>query len=131
MPGMRCTRDQIRSQRAVGESDRPSRREKVNVAIRSVSFLPFLPHGGPLMSTPAPLMPGVSGCRGIARVLLTPDVAARYAVRSPPCSARSSERPDLGRPVRDGGAGCEFLHHAALSRACSPPGSEGPFISAS
>lgn len=64
----------------------------------------------------APLMLGVSGCRGIVGTSLTHDVAARYAgafagwLRD----ARHIERPRVVL-ARDGRAGCQMIHAAALA----------------
>lgn len=68
------------------------------------------------MSTPAPLMLGVSGCRGIVGASLTPDVAARYAgAFAAVLREIFGSGPIRVALARDGRAGCEFLHHAALS----------------
>lgn len=68
------------------------------------------------MSTPAPLMLGVSGCRGIVGATLTPDVAARFAgAFAATLREIHGEGPLRVVLGRDGRAGCEFLHHAALS----------------
>lgn len=68
------------------------------------------------MSTSAPLMLSVSGCRGIVGSSLTPDVAARFAG----CfGAFLRERSDGVAPTvvlgRDGRAGNAMLHHAAIA----------------
>lgn len=64
----------------------------------------------------APLMLGVSGCRGIVGASLTHDAATRYAgayagwLRD----ARRIERPRVVL-ARDGRAGCQMIHAAALA----------------
>lgn len=69
----------------------------------------------------APLMLGVSGCRGIVGASLTHDVATRYAGafagwlrESLPAAASSSRRPRVIL-ARDGRAGCHMVHAAALA----------------
>jgi phosphomannomutase len=70
------------------------------------------------MSSNAPLMLSVSGCRGIVGRSLTPDVAARFAG----CFGhflRERAGRDAGKPIvvlgRDGRAGNQMLHHAAIA----------------
>lgn len=73
--------------------------------------------------TDAPLMLGVSGCRGIVGASLTHDVATRYAgafagwLRE--SLASDTSRPSDRRPrvvlARDGRAGCQMIHAAALA----------------
>lgn len=64
----------------------------------------------------APLMLGVSGCRGIVGASLTHDVAARYAGAFAGWLRDSRQIP---RPrvvlARDGRAGCQMIHAAALA----------------
>ena len=68
----------------------------------------------------APLMLGVSGCRGIVGASLTHDVAARYAaafagwLRASRPSRSAGERPRVVL-ARDGRAGCQMVHAAALA----------------
>ncbi len=69
----------------------------------------------------APLMLGVSGCRGIVGASLTHDVATRYAGafagwlrESLPASQAASRRPRVIL-ARDGRAGCQMIHAAALA----------------
>lgn len=67
----------------------------------------------------APLMLGVSGCRGILGESLTPEVGARYAGAF---ASFLAERAGARRPVvvvaRDGRVGGQALLHAALSGLC-------------
>lgn len=62
----------------------------------------------------APLMLSVSGCRGIVGQSLTADVAARFAGAFAGILAQRQPGPTvvLGR---DGRAGCEMVHHAAIA----------------
>lgn len=74
----------------------------------------------PAAESAAPLMLGVSGCRGILGKSLTPEVAARYAgAFGGWLQERAGSKP-TGLPVtvvlaRDGRAGGEAVRHAAVS----------------
>ncbi len=70
-------------------------------------------------ANPAPLMLGVSGCRGIVGASLTPEVAARYAGAFGGWLTQRGPR-TTGQPVtvvlaRDGRAGGEVIRHAAVA----------------
>ncbi|MBK7405876.1 MAG: phosphoglucosamine mutase [Phycisphaerales bacterium] len=67
----------------------------------------------------APLMLGVSGCRGIVGESLTPEVASRFAGAFGAWVRES--RPAGARVVlgRDGRAGGHVIHHAAIAGLCA------------